>query len=304
MEMKFADGHSDFLSRAISTRDVSVLASNPDKLKKGHVTFQIYAIYVGSGYDSTKHALRQIDAFYSIEEVKRVFSKEDLPDEDANIPHVMLAFEGLLPIDGYPHLLFLFHKLGVRVASLVWSRINTFADGSLFGMSQTGRGISTLGKEALNIMEQLEWIVDISHLNDEGVIDVFKYFDGMIVATHSCARKLCDIPRNLPDEFMEEIAKRGGVVGINFAPRFLTCSDTATPLDIVKHAEHMVKVMGENHVALGSDFDGLSQYPEGLEDASKLPILGRYLVEAFGEDVAQKIAYKNWLRVMWSSLPG
>jgi len=301
--LKFADGHSDFLSKAIKTRDIDSLVSSPAKLKEGNVIFQTYAIYIGGGEDATKQALRQIELFHRLEGVKRVFTKHDLPSEDAEEPHVMLAFEGLIPIDGYPELLRAFHMLGVRMASLVWSRINTFADGSLFGKPQTGRGLSTLGKEALAIIGDLGWVLDISHLNDEGVEDVFKHFDGTVVATHSCARSLCDIPRNLPDEFMEEIARRGGVVGINFAPMFLTCEDKATPIDIVRHAEHMMKVMGEDYVALGSDFDGLSKYPENLDGADMMPLLGNHLIEAFGEEVAAKIAYKNWLRVMNENLP-
>jgi len=144
--------------------------------------------------------------------------------------------------------------------------------------------------------------VDISHLNDEGVYDVFKYFHGTVVATHSCARSLCDIPRNLPDEFIEEIARRNGTVGINFAPMFLTCEGRATPEDIVRHAEHVMKITGEDFVSLGSDFDGLSVYPENLDGADMMPVLENHLIEAFGEEVAKKVAYKNWLRVMRESL--
>ncbi len=302
-KLKFADGHSDFLSKAISVRDMSNLVSHPSKLKEGNVIFQVYAIYISSGLDATKTALRQIELFHRLEGVKRVFTREDLPGEDATTPHVMLAFEGLLPVDGFPELLHLFHKLGIRMASLVWSRINTFADGSLFGKPQTGRGLSTLGKEALSIMEKLGWIVDISHLNDEGVEDVFSHFSGTVVATHSCARELCNIPRNLPDEYIREIASRGGVVGINFAPMFLTCEDKATAMDIVRHAEHIMKVAGEDHVALGSDFDGLSVYPENLDGADMMPYLGNHLVEAFGWEIAEKVSYKNWLRVMSQNLP-
>ena len=304
--LKFSDGHSDFLSKALKSRDISTLASSPERLREGGVVFQVYAIYVGggSGESSTKEALRQIELFHRLDGIKRIFRKSDLPGEDSQDVHAMLAFEGLIPVDGYPELLRLFHTLGVRMASLVWSRVNTFADGSLFGRKQTGRGISTLGKEALSIMEELGWVLDISHLNDEGVEDVFKYFSGPVVATHSCVRRLCDIPRNLPDEFIKEIAARGGVIGINFAPMFLTCESHATAMDIVRHMEYIINLVGENHVALGSDFDGLSVYPEDLQGADMLPVLGHRMIEAFGYDVAEKIAWKNWVRVMEGALPG
>jgi len=108
--------------------------------------------------------------------------------------------------------------------------------------------------------------------------------------------------RNLPDDLAKEIAERGGIIGVNFSPRFLTCEGSATVDDLLKHIEHFVKVVGEDHVGLGSDFDGLPNYPEGLESAEKFPFLGERLVERFGRDVAEKIAYRNWLRVVKEGL--
>ncbi len=301
--MKFADGHSDFLSKAIDLpKDRwDVLASNPEKLKKGCSVFQIYAIFVSTDSLPAKKALRQVQLFKELE-VKKVFSASDVPDPDDDELHVMLALEGLYPIDGYPELLYIFHDLGVRMASLVWSRINHFADGSLFAMSPTGRGLSPYGRVALKIMEELGWILDVSHLNDPGIRDALRSFQGMVVATHSCSRALCDMERNLPDDLAREIAERGGIIGVNFSPRFLTCEGRATVDDLLRHIEHFVGVAGEDHVGLGSDFDGLPSYPEGLESAEKLPFLGEKLVERFGKDVAEKIAYKNWLRVVKESL--
>ncbi len=300
--MKFADGHSDFLSKAIDSKSWDSLASSPDKLKKGNVILQVYAVYVSSDHQAAKRALRQIELFHRLD-VKRVLKKSDIPDDFSEEPRVLLALEGLLPIDGYPELLRVFHKLGVRMASLVWSRINSFADGSLFDREPTGRGLTPHGKEALKIMEELSWILDISHLNDEGVKDAFENFSGTIVATHSCARALCDIERNLPDEFIQEIAKRGGIIGLNYSPKFLTCENSANIDDVLNHLEYLVKVAGEDHVGLGSDFDGLPGYPEGLESAEELPEFGEKLIERFGKDLAEKIAYKNWLKVFERALP-
>ncbi len=296
--MKFADGHSDFLSAALDRKDWKDLKSSPEKLRDGKVVFQVYAVYVGTDHEATKRALRQVELFWRLD-VKRVLSPDDLPEDPKEL-HVMLALEGLLPIDGYPELLGVFHRLGVRMASLVWSRVNSFADGSKFEGKPGGRGISDLGKEALRIMEELGWILDVSHLNDRGAWDVFESFGGKIVATHSSSRVLCDTPRNIPDDIAREIARRGGVVGVNFSPRFLKCSDDASIDDVIDHVEHFLKVLGEDHVALGSDFDGLRSYPKGLEDASKLPNLWEKMVKRLGEDVAEKVAWKNWIRVVKS----
>ncbi len=297
--LRFADGHSDFLSKAIDIPEENwdVLASSPQKLRKGGSILQVYAVFVGNDYLPAKRALRQIELFHRLD-VKKVFSSSDVPSGEDDELHVLFALEGLLPADGYPELLRIFDRLGVRMASLVWSRINHFADGSLFRRPATGRGLSPFGIEALQIMDELGWIVDVSHLNDPGVKDVLKNFKGMVVATHSCARALCDIERNLPDDLAQEIVKRGGIIGLNFSPRFLTCEKEATMDDVLAHLEHFVKVVGEDGVGLGSDFDGLPSYPKGLESAEKLPDLGEKLVERFGKELAEKIAYKNWLRVL------
>jgi len=300
--MRYADGHSDFLSRAIdlSEKDWEKLVSPPEKLKRNDYIMQIYAIYTSNDSLATKSALRQAQLFRSLKYPK-ILSKDDVPDDDGQFS-ILLALEGLLPIDGHPELLYVFHDLGVRMASLVWSRINSFADGSLFRKPRTGRGITPIGEEALKIMEELGWILDISHLNDEGVKDVFKKFNGTIVATHSNPRHFCDIERNLPDEFMEEIAKRGGIMGVNYSVKFMTCGDEASIKDIIKNLEYMVRIMGEDAVGLGSDADGLPRYPEGFKSADDIHKIGQALVEAFGKELAEKIAYKNWLRVLRSSL--
>lgn len=89
-------------------------------------------------------------------------------------------------------------------------------------------------------------------------------------------------------------------MGVNFSPRFLKCSDDASIDDVIDHVEHFLNVLGEDHVALGSDFDGLRSYPKGLEDASKLPNLWEKMVKRLGENVAEKVAWKNWIRVVKS----
>ncbi len=304
--MKFADGHSDFLSRAVKTpkEKWKKLASSPEKLKKGNVIFQVYAVFVENDLFPAKNALKQIHLFRTLR-LKKVYKKEDLPGEECLDPHVMLALEGLLPLDGDPELLYLFHELGVRMVSLVWSRINSFADGSTFKSPEygTGRGLTPYGKDVLKTIEELGILLDISHLNDDGVRDVFKSFNGIVVASHSSARTLCNIERNIPDEFIKEIAERNGVVGINFSPRFLTCGNEGASIDdLLRHIEHVANVGGIEHVALGSDFDGLPSYPESLDGGDKLPVLGERLIEFFGEEDAQKICFKNWLRVVKNSL--
>ena len=151
-------------------------------------------------------------------------------------------------------------------------------------------------------MNRLGIIIDVSHLSDAGFYDVLKYTTGPFVASHSNARAVCNHCRNLTDDMIRELAKRGGVTGINYAADFLREvpegeKNFSYISDMVKHIKHIVEVGGIDCVGLGSDFDGIEQNLE-MKDASYLPQLADALrAEGFSEEDIEKIFYKNVLRV-------
>ena len=87
---------------------------------------------------------------------------------------------------------------------------------------------------------------------------------------------------------MQEIAKRGEIMGVNYSVKFLTCGDQASIKDTIKNLEYMVRIMGEDAVGLGSDADGFPKYPEGFSSADDIHKIGKALVEAFGKELAEK----------------
>ncbi len=181
---------------------------------------------------------------------------------------------------------------GVRMASLTWNAANALGDGAR--ESRHG-GLTPLGRRAIARMQELGMILDVSHLSPAAFWDALAASRGPIIASHSDAAVVQPHRRNLTDDQLRALADRGGVVGINFYPVFL---GAPTLERIVAHIEHMVAVMGDGYVGLGSDFDGIEQVPRGLEDISKLPELTRALLQrGYTPERVRKILGENALRV-------
>jgi membrane dipeptidase len=175
----------------------------------------------------------------------------------------------------------------------------------------THHGLSPFGEQVVREMQRIGMLVDVSHVSDETVDAVLRVARAPIIASHSSARALCDVPRNLSDDQLRAIAKNGGVVMVNFFPGYIDpkyrdalramfakhgaeiaalfkrhpkLSEVnaafekiggplpKTPLSVlVDHIEHIARVAGVDHVGLGSDFDGVGALPEGLEGMDGLP---------------------------------
>lgn len=162
-------------------------------------------------------------------------------------------------------------------------------------------GLTPFGIEYIQEMERLGIIIDVSHLSDAGFYDVCKYTKAPFVASHSNARSICGVARNLTDKMILELAKRKGVIGINYYGAFLQDSeDGKAPSkikDMIQHIQHIKTIGGIDCVGLGSDFDGIGGELE-LQDVSYLPQLREALKKAeFTEEEIDKIFYQNVLRV-------
>jgi membrane dipeptidase len=163
-------------------------------------------------------------------------------------------------------------------------------------------GLTPVGKEFCERVYAKGALVDVSHVSDAAFVDIAalaRAHHAPVVATHSNARAVANQPRNLTDEQLRVIGETGGVAGVNFHAQFVTGSDGATVADVVKQVEHMVKVAGIDHVAVGSDFDGGIKPPEGLADAGALPALaGALRARGMSYDDVLKIFSLNALRIL------
>lgn len=201
--------------------------------------------------------------------------------------------------------LHLWHRAGLRSLGPVWSRPTRFADGVPFAFPaspDTGAGLTDAGRALVRECNALGIMLDLSHLNAAGFDDIARLSDAPLVASHSCVHAICESSRNLTDRQLRQIADSGGLVGLNFASSFLRPDGRRLPLEdldtMMRHLDHLLGILGEDGVALGSDFDG-ALMPRDLSDASALP----HLVEAmeahgFGQPLIRKIACDNWIGVL------
>src|SRR5690606_993010 len=196
----------------------------------------------------------------------------------------------------------IFHRLGVRALGLTWNHRNELADGCLD--PEAGGGLTRFGREVVRACEARGWVLDVSHLSERGFWDLMETAQGPVIASHSNAHAVHPHPRNLRDEQLVALAQKGGVVGLNFYPGFLTHEARGTLQDLVRHAVHIAQVIGPEHLGLGSDFDGISQTPEDLPDVTALPRLTAALLEAgFSEEETRGILGGNFRRIFQSVLP-
>jgi membrane dipeptidase len=207
----------------------------------------------------------------------------------------ILSIEGAHIIECSIDMFSIFHRLGVRMVGLVHSLRNQLADG--VKDKRTGGGLSELGIAAVETLEKLNTIIDVSHLNDEGFWDLVSITKNPFIASHSNCRTICEHPRNLTDEQIIALADKKGVIGMNFAPSFVH-PNLASVQGVVDHIDHIVDLVGPNYVGLGSDFDGIPYTPVGLESVSKMPnITEELLIRDYSEADIQNILGSNHLRV-------
>lgn len=219
----------------------------------------------------------------------------------AAVPHI----EGAEAIDDKFHFLDVLYAAGLRSLGPVWSRPNIFGHGVPFrfpSSPDTGDGLTAAGEDLVRVCNELKILIDLSHINEKGFWDVARLSKAPLVATHSNVHALCPSPRNLTDKQLAAIRDTGGMVGLNFATGFLRPDglmrpDTAIDL-MVQHLDYLLEKLGEDHVGLGSDFDG-AVVPEKIGSAAGLPVLFDALrARGYADALMTKIASDNWLRLL------
>ena len=190
-----------------------------------------------------------------------------------------------------------FRRRGVVYMTLCHNGDNDICD-SAKGSHEHG-GVSPFGEQVIREMNRVGMMVDLSHAGDQSFYDALLISSTPIVCTHSSARALCGHPRNLTDDQLRALAKAGGVAQVNIYCDFLRDNDSeASVIDAVNHLNHMVDVMGIEHVGIGTDFDGGGGVP-GLNDASELITFTRHLLQQrYSLNDLRLFWGENFLRVM------
>lgn len=355
------DTHNDIPSRTVAGIDIGEPSTDTHtdvpRLKQGGVGGVFFAVYVAAEYarnhTAANRALQLIDTVRHdiVAGHSKDFSLALTAAEIQTAHHegriaALMGIEGGHAIEDSPRLLRDFHALGVRYMTLTHTNTNDWADSS-GDMDKPEvkhhNGLTPLGKQIVAEMNRIGMIVDISHVSDKTFWDALETSRAPIFASHSSCRALSNVPRNMTDEMIRALAKKRGVIQINFACEFLSQKSQnaskalgkgiydrmgqlivavkdhpgkraelaalraelrakvppATLEDVVAHIDHVVKIAGVDAVGIGSDFDGVTCTPTGLEDVSKFPELTRALLEKgySGADI-RKIYGGNTLRLL------
>ncbi|KZW03285.1 hypothetical protein EXIGLDRAFT_636450 [Exidia glandulosa HHB12029] len=191
----------------------------------------------------------------------------------------MIGVEGAHQVGNSLGALRLYYALGVRYMTLTHSCTNAFADSA--GIFETPEpvhgGLSPLGVELVYEMNRLGMLVDLSHTSDLTAIHALKVTKAPVIWSHSSARAVHNVPRNVPDDILKMIglhkSKKDAVVMVNFAPFFVAKEGEADLVAVANHIDHIGRVAGRKHVGIGSDYDGIGSTPVGLDDVSYYPML-------------------------------
>ncbi|MBV9958645.1 MAG: dipeptidase [Acidobacteria bacterium] len=336
---RLADGHLDAV-----------------RMKEGGLDAQFFSIWVEpqlygtGGASATRRADVQIEAVRALAEKhpdtwEMALSAADIRRISAEGKlAALMGLEGGYAIDEKLENVERYYKLGVRYMSGAWSVSTSWAGSS---GDEAGRtlGLSDFGKQVIREMNRLGMMIDVSHLSDKAFWDIVNTSTKPVIATHSNARAIADVPRNLDDEMIRALAAKGGVVCVLFYPAFVEpgwdekkkqvdteisslvqqASDRepgdvahkkmardrvriveyakrlppVTVARVVDHIDHIVKLVGIDHVGVGSDFDGIQAVPSDLSSVADLPNLTKELLKrGYTEQDIDKILGGNILRVM------
>ena len=217
----------------------------------------------------------------------------------------ILHMEGAEAIDPDLDALHVFHAMGLRSLGPVWSRPTVFGHGVPFAFPSgpdTGGGLTEAGKRLVKECNRLRIMLDMSHINEKGFWDVAGLTDAPLVATHSNAHAVTPSSRNLTDKQLAAIRESGGMVGLNYATSFLRRDGKQSAdmgwEDVLAHLDHLLEYLGEDHLGLGSDFDGAT-LPKGIGDVvGQQALLQAMRDHGYGEALIRKIAHENWFAVL------
>lgn len=217
----------------------------------------------------------------------------------------ILHMEGAEAIDPDLDALHVFHAMGLRSLGPVWSRPTVFGNGVPFAFPSgpdTGDGLTEAGKRLVKECNRLRIMLDMSHINEKGFWDVAGLTDAPLVATHSNAHAVTPSSRNLTDKQLAAIRESGGMVGLNYATSFLRRDGKQSAdmgwEDVLAHLDHLLEHLGEDHLGLGSDFDGAT-LPKGIGDVvGQQALLQAMRDHGYGEALIRKIAHENWFAVL------
>ncbi|MBI9032441.1 membrane dipeptidase [bacterium] len=273
---------------------------------KGNVRIQTQSLFIGqlgitnplhNGLKMLANIKRDIKANPSLYQYYSIDDYYHNKDKYGNL----ISIEGLELIANDLDMLDIFYELGVRILAPTWNRALPYV-----GSAVEPYGILDKGRLLADKINELNLIFDVSHISDQGFWDYLDILEVPIIASHSNYRKVVPHERNLSEDMIKEIDDRGGVMGLNFYPGFMETSQIKIYPDyptgysaIYNMLDAVVSDFGDDVLAFGSDFDGISKYLDGVKNPSFYQDFAVFLRERnVSETTIEKLFYKNALRVL------
>ncbi|MCX7612053.1 MAG: membrane dipeptidase [Ignavibacterium sp.] len=305
------DLHNDVLERMVADTSYRLRNRNSynhtdiPRLKEGGVDLQFFAVWVSPTQYTNfyQQALNMLNIFQREmnDNQNSIAQARNWNQADSIIKQNKIA--AVIGVEGGHHIEDSIEKLvnlynaGMRYLTITWNNSTSWAVSAADSRSTTV-GLSDFGRQVIRKLDSLGVIIDVSHTGIKTIQDILQVTTKPIIASHSGARALRNNTRNLYDWQIQDIANTGGVIGVVFYPPFLNGTNNATIQDVVNHIDYIKNLVGIDHVAIGSDFDGIGVTPLGLEDVSKFPALTEALFNrGYSREDVEKILYKNFRRV-------
>ena len=316
--MNIIDLHCDTIMRLYQGEHLSEMEDrhiNMRKLLEGGVMAQAFAVFTPTGEGAKRWNIPAPGEYFDLavaalqREIRlnedKLAQARSVSEIEANAAagkvSALLTVEDAVSLEGKTERIDYFYDQGVRIIGITWNHENELGFPNSPDPEQHAKGLKPFGFEALERMNELGILADVSHLSEGGFWDIAKHTKTPFTATHSCARALCDHPRNLTDDQIRAVADKGGIIGVNFYGLFLhpmaegeAC--TASCEDIARHLEHMKNVGGIDVLALGSDYDGMHTEMEWGDCGGNQKLLAA-LEKSFTSGEIDKISHGNALRV-------
>lgn len=318
------------------------------RLAAGRVGGQFWSVYIPGDAETRKLGYARVQ-LEQIEIARRVIQKYpdrfELAENAAQVKTIfgkgkiasMIGMEGGHAIENSLGALRAFYALGARYMTITHNVTLDWADAATD--TPTHGGLTKFGEEVIREMNRLGMMVDLSHVSPETMEDALRVSAAPVIFSHSSARALCDVPRNVPDAILSKVKDNGGIVMVTFVPGFISQEvatkgrerrealkarlegitdeaekaritaevtaqfkpKNATLTQVADHIEHIRRIAGIDHVGLGADYDGTDDLPEGLEDVSKYPaLIAELLRRGWTDGDVEKLVGENILRV-WTA---
>ncbi len=356
-QVPLIDGHNDYpwalrgldpgrdFAVADITKSAPALMTDIPRLRAGGVGGQFWSVYVPSTMpapEAVTATLEQIDVVHRM--LKRWPETFELALTADDVEHVfkkgriasMIGMEGGHSVDSSLATLRMMYALGARYMTLTHNNHTPWADAA--AAAPVHGGLTRFGEEMVREMNWLGMLVDLSHVSPGTMEDAVRVAAAPVIFSHSSARAIADVPRNVPDDILRLMPKNGGVVMVSFVPGFTSpavvaydkrasdeqarlqqampndhagvnkAMDTwrkanpaprATVAQVADHIDHIRKLAGIDHIGLGGDFDGITEVVQGLEDVSTYPALTAELLKrGYTDDDIKKVIGLNVLRAM------